>query len=121
MCNAELPHVRTELLPLLVIPLPPPHPEQPDRQLACHSDLGSGVIAADSQVRVLPAPGIIDASGTQRGLAQQETEQSVALLADVTQTPVLRAGVLTRNQSQITAYLLAAAEPIRRAEHEHVS
>ena len=66
--------MRTELFQLLIIPLPSPHPEQPDRQLARHGDLRDCVIAAHAQVRVLPTPVIVEASGTQRGLTQQETE-----------------------------------------------
>jgi hypothetical protein len=70
MRYAELPRVRTEFLPLLVIPPSSPHPEQPDRKLARHGDLGNRVIAAHAQVRVLPTPVIVEANGTQCGLAQ---------------------------------------------------
>src|SRR5437870_11458222 len=46
----------TTLFRSLVIPPLAPHPEQPHRQLACHSYFGNRMIAAQRQVRVLVSP-----------------------------------------------------------------
>ncbi len=44
---------------------------------------------------------------------QQETQQRVALLANMPQPLTIGAGVFTRNESQVAANLLAASETLR--------
>src|SRR5207302_8026069 len=85
----ELPRVRTELFQLLVIPPLAPHPEQPHRQLACHSYFGNRMIAAQRQVRVLVSPLLLRTSHALRRLPQQEPKQRIALLTDVAQPPAV--------------------------------
>src|SRR5207302_176998 len=85
------PRVRTELFQLLVIPPLAPHPEQPHRQLACHSYFGNRMIAAQRQVRVLVSPLLLRTSHALRRLPQQEPKQRIALLTDVAQPPAVRA------------------------------
>jgi hypothetical protein len=91
----ELPHVRTELLPLLVIPAATPHPEQSHRQFARHGYFGDGLIGAHRDVCILMSPWLVGASYTLCRLAQQESQQRMALLTEVAQTQVIGTGVLS--------------------------
>ena len=54
-----------------------------------------------------------------RSFYQQETQQRVPLLADVTQSPPLSTRLLRRHLSQIAAQFLAVLEPSRIADDEH--
>ena len=53
----------------------------------------------------------VEADDGLRCLHQQETQQSVTLLADMSQPLAISAGVLAGSQPQVTADLLAAPEP----------
>src|SRR5438046_6300674 len=56
-------------------------------------------------------------------LPQQETHQRIPLLGDVSQPPVIGAGLLARNQPQIACDLPTAMKPFRSANRseEHTS
>src|SRR5437762_5607968 len=57
-------------------------------------------------------------------LPQQETHQRIPLLGDVSQPPVIGAGLLARNQPQIACDLPTAMKPFRSANdrsEEHTS
>jgi hypothetical protein len=51
-------------------------------------------------------------------LYQQERQQCVALLGDVSEAPRVRAGIFTRNQSQVAAKLFAATKALRHPGDE---
>src|SRR5215467_11193324 len=115
MAKLELPHVRTELLELLVIPLSAPHPIQPYCQFAGHGYFGDGLMATQRDVRIRTSPLRVTAGYYLRRLPQQVPKQRIALLADVAQTPAIGTGVLAGNQSQRAGHLLAATKSIRSA------
>jgi len=103
IAKTELPHVRTELLQLLVIPSPPPHPEQPYRQLTCHGHLGNGMMAAHRQVHIFASPLLLDVSCAQGRLHQQVAKQRVPLFADVAQAPAIGAASMYLVFDRLTA------------------
>ena len=53
-------------------------------------------------------------------LHQQEAQQGIALLADVTQSLLASTGVFTRNHPHVGADLLAALKPRRSSDDQHV-
>ena len=53
-------------------------------------------------------------------LHQQEAQQGTALFADVPQPLLASTGVLTRNQPHVRADLLAAFEPRRCSDDQHI-
>src|SRR5215471_4203130 len=53
-------------------------------------------------------------------LHQQKTQQRTSLPADVSQPLLAATGVLTRNQSYVGADLLAAVEPRRSSDDQHI-
>ena len=113
MAGYGLPHVRTEFQKLLIIPSLAPHPIQADCEFARHGHLGDFTFASHRQVQELTSPIGVAADGGLRRLHEQETQQRVALLADVTQPLPARAGVLAWDKPQVAADLLAAAKTLR--------
>ena len=69
-----LSHVRTELLQLLVIPFPTPHPEQSHCQPPGHRHLGNLPSTSHGQMEILATPLRIGSCGHLRCFHQQETE-----------------------------------------------
>jgi hypothetical protein len=53
-------------------------------------------------------------------LHQQEAQQGIALLGDVPQPLLASTGVFTRNHPHVRADLLAAVEPLRSSDDQHV-
>ena len=108
-----LSRVRTELYNLFVIPFLAPHPEQTDGEFTCHGYLGDSGIPPHRQVYKLASPPRIATDGSLCRFHQQETQQRVALLANMPQPLTIGAGVFTGNESQVAANLLAASETLR--------
>ena len=110
MACYELSRVRTELYNLFVIPFLAPHPEQTDGEFACHGYFGDPGIPPHRQVYKLPSPFRVATDGSLCRFHQQETQQSIPLLADMSQPLTIGTGVFTGNQPQVAANLLAASK-----------
>src|SRR5207245_3760357 len=107
------PHVRTELQSLLIIPCLAPHPIQSHRQPAGHRDLGDRTATTHCQVQEpTPPVGIVAYDGVSR-LDQQETQECVALLADVPEALPAASRFVARNKSKIAVYLLSYMKSLR--------
>ena len=74
---------RTELLHLTVVSALTPHPVQMYRQFPRHRCLGDLPSAAHGEMEKLAAPLRLTAHRDLRRLHQQEAQQHIALLADV--------------------------------------
>src|SRR4030081_441888 len=120
MSGTELSHVRTELERRRIRTSVPPHPEQANPQLPPHSDLGKALVPAHRQVHVPTSPLRIASCCRLGGRHPQEAQQGVALLADVPQPLLASTGVLTRNHPHVRADLLAAVEPLRSSDDQHL-
>jgi hypothetical protein len=55
-----------------------------------------------------------------RCFSQQEAQQCIALLADVSQPLMAGAGVFARNEPKVAADLLSTRKPIRRSDDQNV-
>ncbi len=119
MAISGLPHVRTELGPLLVIPSLAHHPVQTNSQSACHRDFGDLPAPPHHQVKVSAAPFWKTAHRNLRCLHQQEAQHRTSLLGDVTQPPTVTAGVLQWNQTEIAGQLLATLKAFRLPDDQH--
>jgi len=120
MSGTELSHVRTELERRRIRTSVPPHPVQANPQLPPHRDLSNALVPTHRQVHVPTSPLRIASCCRLGGLHQQEAQQGVALLADVPQPLLASTGVLTRNHPHVRADLLAAVEPLRSSDDQHV-
>ena len=120
MSGTELSHVRTELQRRRVRTSIPPHPVQANRQTSPHRDLGNALVPAHRQVHVATSPLRVDSCCRLCRLHQQESQQRISLLADVSQPLLASAGVLARNHPHIRADLLATMKPLRRSDDQHV-
>src|SRR5262249_9642460 len=87
-----LSHLRTELLPLLVIPSLAPHPVQANGQLTSHGNFGGLSSSPRHQVEILTAPFRQTAHRDLRRFYQQETHDRTPLFGDVPQSPPIPAG-----------------------------
>src|SRR5262249_30066473 len=105
-----LPHVRTELGPLLIIPSLAQHPVQTNRQSPRHSNLGDLPTSSQHQVKISAAPLWKAPPCALRRLYQQEAQHRASLLGDMSQSAAIAAGVLQRNQTEIAGHLLPAGE-----------
>src|SRR5215471_9018297 len=114
-----LSHVRTELLPLLVIPPLAPHPVQANGQLTSHGNFGGLSSSPHQQVVILAAPFWQTAHCNLRRFHQQETHDRTSLFGDVPQAPPIPARLLQRHQSQIAGNLLSAAKAFRLPDDQH--
>src|SRR5271167_1169614 len=119
MAYYGLSRVRTELYNLLVIPFLAPHPEQTAGESPRHGYLGDPGIPPHRQVCILPSPLRIATYGSLCCFHQQETQQSVPLLTDMSQPLTIGTGVFTGNQPQVAANLLAASKTLRRSDDQH--
>src|SRR5207302_5861531 len=106
MAISGLSRVRTELLQLAVVPALSPHPVQMHRQLTGHRYFRNLSATTHGEVEELTAPLRVAAHRDLRRFHQQKTQQHVALLADVSQTTAVAAGVFLRNQPHVAGDLL---------------
>src|SRR5437660_4897522 len=114
--RGEFSTLRTELQSLLIIPCLAPHPIQSHRQPAGHRDLGDRTATTHCQVQEpTPPVGIVAYDGVSR---LEETQECVALLADVPEALPAARRFLARNQSQIAAYLLATLKALRNPKNQ---
>src|ERR1700739_1095667 len=116
-----LSRVRTELVCLAVVAALTPHPVQMHCQLPCHRYLRDLPSTPHGQMDKLAAPLRLTAPRDVRRFPQQETQQHVALLADVSQPPPISAGLFRRNQPDVAGQLLAAGEAVWGSDHQLVS
>jgi hypothetical protein len=119
MPDSELSRVRTEFDPLRIFPTVPPHPVHPNRESSGHGHLGDVPLPAQRQMQVPSPPVRIPTRCGLRCFSQQGTQKRAALLGDVSQPLMASTGVLARDQSDITADLLAALEPLRSSDDQH--
>src|SRR5713101_9836870 len=120
MSGTELSHVRTELERRRIRTTIPPHPVQANSKTPSHRYLGNAFVTTHRQVHVPTSPLRIASCGRLGGLHQQEAQQGIALFADVPQPLLACTGVLTRNHPYVRADLLAAVEPLRSSDDQHV-
>src|SRR6267378_1085121 len=120
MPDSELSRVRTELNQLRIIPTVAPHPVQPNPEFPGHRYLGNAFLSTHRQVHIPTPPVRIRTHRCLRCFSQQVAQQRVALLADVSQSLPASTGVLTGNQPNVAADLLAAREPFRRPNDQNV-
>ena len=120
MSGTELSHVRTELERRRIRTSVPPHPVQANPQLPPHRDLGNALVPTHRQMNVPTSPLRIASCCRLGGLHQQESQQGVALFADVPQPLLAGTGVLTRNHPHIGADLLATLKPRRSPDDQHL-
>ena len=83
MSGSELSRVRTEIYRLRILPTVPPHPVQANRDSPGHGHFGNVFFSTHRQVHVPTSPVRITTHGCLRCFSQQITQQSIALLADV--------------------------------------
>src|SRR5207248_4211643 len=108
-----LSRVRTELVPLAIVQPLTPHPVQMHRQLASHRDLRDLSSSSQGEVEECAAPLGMAAHRNLRRFHQQKPEQHVALLADVSQSASIAAGVFLGHQSDVAGNLFAAVKTFR--------
>ncbi len=112
MSGSELSRVRTELHQLRIFPTVAPHPVQANRQSPGHGHLGNVSLSPHRQVHIATPPVRVLTHRCLRCFSQQIAQQSVALLADMSQPLLASTGVFARNQSHIAADLLAAGNQL---------
>src|SRR5579864_1123099 len=117
MAISGLSRVRTELFKLTVVQTLTPHPVQMNRQFAGHRNLGDLAPTTQRKMEELAAPLGQAANRDLRRFHQQETQQRVALLADVSQSTPIAAGLFRRNQTDIAGNLFAAVKTFRPSDH----
>ncbi|SPE22865.1 hypothetical protein SBA2_1070004 [Acidobacteriia bacterium SbA2] len=88
-----LSRVRTELFQLAVVQTLAPHPLQVHRQLSSHRHFGDLASTPHRKVKELAAPLGLAAYRNLCRFHQQETQQHVALLADVSQPATIATGL----------------------------
>src|SRR5215831_12741026 len=96
-----LSRVRTELERWGIVTSVPPHPVQPSCHPPTHRYLGNALVSTHRQMNIPTPPVQVGPHCRLRGLHEQETQQTVALLRDVPQPLLAGAGVLTRNHAHI--------------------
>jgi len=115
-----LSRVRTELLRLAVVMPLPPHPVQMPRQLPGHCYLGDLASTPHGQMEERVAPlGLAPYCDLLR-FHQQEAQQHVALLTDVSQSTPIATGLFRRNQTYIAGNLLPAVKAFGSSNHQLV-
>jgi hypothetical protein len=120
MDDSELSRVRTEFNQLRILPIVAPHPVQPNGKFSGHGHFGNSFFPAHHQVHIPTSPICIAPCGCLCCFHQQEAQQGIALLANVSQPLPAGTGVLARNQPGVAADLLAARKSIRRPNDENV-
>ncbi len=112
-----LSRVRTELVHLAVVASLTPHPVQMYRQLPCHRYFRNLPSTPHGQVEELVAPLLVTAHRDLCRFHQQEAQQHVALLADVSQPTPISAGLFRRHQTNIAGELFPAVKAFGSSNH----
>ena len=94
MAISGLSRVRTELLQLPIVQALAPHPVQMHRQLSGHRDLRDLPSSSHGEVEECAAPFWMAAHRDLRCFHQQKPQQHIALLAYVSQSAPISAGLL---------------------------
>src|SRR5208282_2848167 len=110
-----LSRVRTELSELSALA---PHPVQMHRQFSGHRHLGDLPSTTHGKTEELAAPLGLAAHRDLRRFHQQEAQQHVALLADVSESASIPAGLFRRHQTHIAGDLLAAVKTFGSSDHQ---
>jgi hypothetical protein len=118
MGMSGLSRVRTELVPLAIVQPLTPHPVQMHRQLPSHRDLRDLPSSSQGEVEECAAPLGMTAHRDLRRFHQQKPEQHVALLADVSQSAPIAAGVFLGHQPDVAGDLFAAVKTFGRSDHQ---
>src|SRR5271166_2575963 len=113
-----LSRVRTELYELAEVSALAPHPVQMHRQFSGHRHLGDLPSTTHGNMEELAAPFGLAAHRDLRRFHQQEAQQHVALLADVSESASIPAGLFRRNQTHIAGDLLAAVKTFGSSDHQ---
>src|SRR5580698_5156930 len=113
-----LSRVRTELLHLAVIETLAPHPVQMHRQLSRHRYLGDLASPSHGEVEELAAPLRLTPHRDLRRFHQQKAQQHVALLADVSQSTTISAGLFGWNQTYVAGDLFATMKTLHRSDDQ---
>ena len=117
--HSGLARVRTELFPLLIIPLPAPHPVKTNRESTCHRHVRDLAPSPHRQVEISAAPLPIAPYCDLGRFHQQETHEPAPLFADMPEPSAFSARVFFRNQTQIGRDLLATLKPFRLSDDQH--
>ncbi len=120
MSASELSRVRTEFDQLRILPIVAPHPVQPNSEFPGHGHLGNSFFPAHHQVHIPTPPVWVIPCGRLCCFHQQEAQQCVALLTDMSQPLPAGTGILTGNEPCVAADLLAARKPIRSPDDQHL-
>jgi hypothetical protein len=118
--GTELSRVRTELYQLRIFPSSSPHPVQANSQPASHGYFRNVPLPTHGQVSIATSPARITTHGRLCGLHQQEAQQRIALLANVSQPLLAATRVLARYQTRIAANLFCTSKPRWRSDDEHI-
>src|SRR5215468_2911711 len=110
MSGTELSRVRTELKRWRIVAAIPPHPVQANPQSPPQRDFGDAFMPTHSQVHVPASPVWMDSCCRLRCFHQQEAQQRIALLADVSQSLLVGTGIFARNHTHVVADLLATGK-----------
>src|SRR6266849_2270183 len=121
MDGSELSRVRTEFNQLRILPIVSPHPVQPNTEFSGHCHFGNSFFPAHHRVQIPTSPVWVASCGCLCCFNQQEAQQCIALLADVSQPLPPGTGVLARNQPGAAADFLAARKPIWSPNDKNVS
>jgi len=89
MSGSELSRVRTEFDQPRIVPTVPPHPVQPNREFPGHGHLGNAFLSSHRQAHIPTPPVRVLTHRCLRCFSQQEAQQGIALLTNVSQ-PLLR-------------------------------
>ena len=119
MTISGLPHVRTELDPLLIIPFLTHHPVQTNSKSPSHCDFGDLPAASHAQMKISAPPFRKTAHCYLRRLHQQEAQDRTPLFGDVSQPSSITIGFLKRNQAEIAGYLLATLKAFGLSDDQH--
>src|SRR5215510_15473194 len=82
----ELSRVRTELQRRRILTTIPPHPVQPNRQPPSHRYLGNAFVSTHRQVQIPASPVGMDTCCRLGCFHQQEAQQRITLLADMSKS-----------------------------------
>ena len=117
MAISGLSRVRTELFKLTVVQTLTPHPVQMNRQFSGHRYFRNLPSSAHREVEEPAAPLWLAPYCDLRRCHQQKAQQHVALLADVSQSAPIAAGLFRRNQPHVAGDLFAAVKTFGRSDH----
>jgi hypothetical protein len=107
--DSEMSRVRTEFYRLRLITAIPPHPAQPNRQPASHRYLGNAFVSTHRQVHVPTSTVGMDTCRCLGCFHQQEAQQRITLLADVSKSLLASTGALRHAKASTTLDLYSQA------------